>query len=490
MKKLLSWFILTAKSILPLEFRLWLGPFLLEYVDLFRFYILKDKSKVESTTVPKGYIHFLECMEIGGITFQKVNPIMRESILISFKPYIKRNDGKSVFFTESKEMKLLTLTSRSWEKLERNTRDVMDAREFLLTASYFLKFPLDEMEQSAMEAIASSYRSIVIIDTNSLSRKLCDYLSENFKGESLQIIQEGIKYRRFGTCKLDLEKKPDVVITLELPLLQRKFLLANGEPLFHLPFFYLLCGDATRYFGYQFEQDIINNILPKLVEKNVQILIFSNPQEGWMASLPFRHTEQAYIELAKRELEEADYRYFGENVNIRNVIGGRMVLRNHCLVFDDRDAQDIHWKDGERLTIGNNGQEKQNLYFFGPCFVWGNMCSDDKTIESYIRYMLGEQSSYAVHNYGCTWEWIPWMMRNKVYRPGDIVIIFAFNSKLYRRSGWNVIDISPAYRALGNDVIQNCWDQSFHINYRMNESIAKLVYENIQTIEINNGRGR
>lgn len=63
-----------------------------------------------------------------------------------------------------------------------------------------------------------------------------------------------------------------------------------------------------------------------------------------------------------------------------------------------------------------------------------------------------------------------------------MAVIFAFDSQLYRQSGWQVIDIAPAYQALGDEVVQNCWDQAFHVNYRMNESIARLVYENIQRI--------
>lgn len=453
-------------------------------MDLFRFYVRNDRSKVELQAICEGYIHFLECIEIGGIAFYKVNPMIRESILISFKPYIKKVNGKTVFFADNMEGKLLTLTSRRWEILGRKAVEVMDAREFLLTASYFLKYPLEAMMQSALEAIVSSYHSVVIMDTNSLSRRLSRYLQENFTGQKLQIISaDEVKYNRFGTYRLKVGKKPDVVITCEMSLLKQKFLYTKKEPLFHLPFFCLFCGDATRYFDYRFEQDVINNILPGLIEKEVRILIFSNPQEGWMARIPFKHTELAHIELAKRELEEADYLYFGQNVNIRNIIGGRMVLRNHCLIFDDRDAQDIHWKDGERLTIGNSGHEKHDMYFFGPCFVFGNMCSDEMTIESQVRSMLGEQSDYAVHNCGCTWEWMPWMMRNKNFRRGDIVVVFAFNSRLYKQNGWQVIDISPAYQALGEELVNNCWDQAFHVNYRVSESIARLVYKHMQIIE-------
>ena len=434
-------------------------------------------------TICEGYIHFLERAGICGIVFHRVNPMVRESILISFKPYIRQADGRKVFFLDQRDGKMLTLTSRRWEIVGRRAVEVMDARAFLLTASYFLKFPLEEMMQSALEAIALSYRSVVIMDTNLLSQELCQYLVKNFKGDHLQIIPAGqVMYKRFGACMVQAENKPDVVITCEMSLLRQKFLSIGKEPLFHLPLFYIFCGDATRYFEYQFERDVINNLLPGLVEKGVQVLIFSNPQEGWMARLPFRHTELAHVELAKRELEEEDYRYFGQNVNIRNVIGGRMVLRNHCLIFDDRDVQDIHWKDGERLTVGNSGQERQDMYFFGPCFVFGNMSSDEMTIESQLRSMLGEQSDYAVHNCGCTWEWMPWMMRNRDFRQGDMAVIFAFDSQLYRQDGWQVIDIAPAYQALGDEVVQNCWDQAFHVNYRMNESIARLVYENIQRI--------
>lgn len=82
---------------------------------------------------------------------------------------------------DQRDGKMLTLTSRRWEIVGRRAVEVMDARAFLLTASYFLKFPLEEMMQSALEAIALSYRSVVIMDTNLLSQELCQYLVKNFK---------------------------------------------------------------------------------------------------------------------------------------------------------------------------------------------------------------------------------------------------------------------------------------------------------------------
>lgn len=222
--------------------------------------------------------------------------------------------------------------------------------------------------------------------------------------------------------------------------------------------------------------DIACNIIPVLKKNNVKVLAVRDPESEWdkiadivpyniknkgsVFSHPQRKTFFKFLDAESEQIEN----------ELRSITS---VFQKGILQLKDQNGKYMNIVDGERYTCGNSNSSPNTIFFFGPCLVWGNLVEDKCTVCSYLKKDVPD--SYFVRNCGSGGS-AHYIMRSKRYKPGDIVIVMAYNKNIYDIFGVKTHSILNAYRNTPD--VQSCvWDSPLHINKIVMKNVADEVYQ-------------
>lgn len=211
------------------------------------------------------------------------------------------------------------------------------------------------------------------------------------------------------------------------------------------------------------DKDIPINILPWLKENSIDLYVVEEPSRYEMEC---NFTES--ITRMKDIVVHSGYRdRFLEDVSIEAIEEcSRLTIRDGYVDFYDFEMPGYTWKGGERHTEGSKYDSKPDLYIMGPCTMRGAMCSDERTIASYLQKM---DSRWNVHNISGVYNWIHIRMRSLGLKPGDILCIMTRDVELYKRSGIKVISLRSCYEKDSENRLALRWDIPMHVNGKMNQ---------------------
>lgn len=431
-------------------------------------------AKIELKDIPENFFHYMCLCEtkvyVGKCVKENADTVKRICAKING---MINHDNKAAGLTVS--------DAKTFDGKWTIYPNVISSRRFECIAKTFLNISFETLYTSAFELLTMAYSSICIFITNTLSEKLYKELSQIDGIAVTALTQKDIVQIGIEEDKLEfaLGLRPDVFVSCEL-CMSNTHIYSNGVQLFHLPFHDMFCGDCSRYWGFEFERDICLNVIPQLKRQNVAVMVVRNPNTT-VKKIRFRHTSTADIcrNGTDKEFQEVQ-RFLGRNYDdiLDAKEKGAICLQNHIAAWTDYQNASIHWTSGERYTEGNRFDEKRTMYFFGPCLISGLLVTDSDTIPSLLK-KRNRDLDYTVHNCGGVWEWMGWNLRTKIYKQGDAVIIFAFDSKPYEECGIELVDVSRAYYKLKSDLPKCVWETVYHCNAFVNKNIAELLYEEI-----------
>lgn len=139
--------------------------------------------------------------------------------------------------------------------------------------------------------------------------------------------------------------------------------------------------------------------------------------------------------------------------------------------------------NGERYTYGQPNLPDKNLFFFGPCFIYGHYTEDRYTIESFLQERLNELLfSVKVFNFGSQYSdqisiELARIMATPLCR-GDIVVLYSdnMNMKWVRNLDLtNVLvtkDIKPEWVV----------DDLRHCNHKVNSFYADTIFHALEPV--------
>lgn len=315
--------------------------------------------------------------------------------------------------------------------------------------------------------LGNTYRSIAIVDRNSLTKRITQEIKEC-----------GIRYDLYGMddiafCQNQYEyqlkearKDYDIIITGGFDTIA--WTISDKEKkIYHLNF---LNRGVTSWVGAiegaisNQDLDIINNVLPELVEKGVHVVILES-------ALQWSGVERiAYEDLAKNGIEAPLEQIFGISCPWLKV---RYDFEKGYALPQDSNHAHFNIENGIRRTIGNTGHEKK-IYFVGGCQYYGAFVKDEDTIESYLQELVKDQ--YDVQNYSALRYMQPWRLRAPEYKAGDIVILEVFHRELYERHGYTVYDTLESFEEFNDVWSEVSWDIYAHCNGTVNRRVAEGIY--------------
>lgn len=148
----------------------------------------------------------------------------------------------------------------------------------------------------------------------------------------------------------------------------------------------------------------------------------------------------------------------------------------------DFSSKYINIKDGERITLYQNKDFNNIVYFIGRCTFVGSRVEDKNTIPSLVQKMINDKRlKYNVVNKS-SWDDVNgriWKILNIKLKKGDIIVIHAIG-KLK-----NCIDIHGAEIACNENMPLDWFTDRFeHANHHALEIWAKYIFDAIKNNDI------
>ncbi len=160
-----------------------------------------------------------------------------------------------------------------------------------------------------------------------------------------------------------------------------------------------------------------------------------------------------------------------------------LTMRRGYPELEDYRGKYFNIIDTNRYTVGSStNRDKNKIYMFGPCTIFGSFVKDNDTVGSYLQQEL--DGKFCVVNSGNYWPWRSFKIRSMEYRPGDIVIIMTMSGlKYYKQKNIELNSIIDAYNRIP-DLENNVWDILGHNNCKTSPYIAdelkKIIEEKYQ----------
>lgn len=140
-------------------------------------------------------------------------------------------------------------------------------------------------------------------------------------------------------------------------------------------------------------------------------------------------------------------------------------------------------KSGERYTNGQPDISDRNIYFFGPCFIYGHYTEDRYTIESFLQMRLNNLT-YAVRvfNYGSQYnDRISLELARVMSTPlkrGDIVVLYSDNMDIKGVKNLDLNSIMETYDIKAEWVV----DDIRHCNHKVNSLCADAILHALRPV--------
>lgn len=222
------------------------------------------------------------------------------------------------------------------------------------------------------------------------------------------------------------------------------------------------------------DYDIVHNILPKLEEYNIDVLVLEEPFDSELKNITYKKNFSRALKDNDTDIKNF-LRYENINSYIKEYDNINTININGYLQYADHSGDCFNILGGIRKTIGNNVNNSKKIYMFGPCNIFGIFSSDKHTISSYLQEKL---KHYNVVNYGNIWSTISLRMRQCIYHQNDIIIIYAKSRDIYHQHNIQTYSLVEIYN--NNNISQNIWDSHNHYNALINKYIANYIYTILQ----------
>lgn len=417
----------------------------------------KKQEKVYCSLLEKCGIRnivFIGC-ETWGKNFIKYTSLIERGInIILTDNYAEINMDDSIIVDENY---IRSLVKRKEGYCVFRSEDIYDFLIVFFEVSWRNRL-FRHMEWFA-DRITLTYRKIAVLDTNSISKDIIAELEK--RGKTVIILdKEDVEFDIY-TKKYELKKKcdVDVIISSAIDYFYQKIMYRDKE-IYNLNFILMGFEDRNSMAG---DCDIVNNILPQLIRKGVQVAIFH---------LKFGYKSRFSVKsISKYNLVKEYKKIFGMEDGRWNISGD--YRKGYFEFIGSNSPYYTFLEDGARKTVGNNENAEHNIFLFGKCEAFGWGVRDEDTEASYMQKLVPKQ--YNVNNYSNYASQIPWKMRIPDYREGDIVLITCEDVDIYKKEGYSVYEISTDF--FGDMNLEEVgWQNFIHGNRKVTKRFAEIIY--------------
>lgn len=313
-----------------------------------------------------------------------------------------------------------------------------------------------------IENLFAHYESVGVLDSN--------YFFKNRAAANIQTLQSGeFKWNHQYSCyeykDIEEKKRPEIIYTI-FPLSENPYIKWGT---FFIPVCAMLGVDlnitynSERVFQIN-DSDIAFNIVPKLEGYGVKCIVIDDVQArytGWEERLGIDPQQAAGIICFNSRFEEIDQ---------QNRWG--VVFKNGYTQLQDVNRDDVTFRFGERCP-DDIDQELSTMYLFGPCIVWGGYVSDHESIGYLLRKKIGNKMN--VRACGNGWNTIHYVIREKEFKSGDIVIIFAGDRQVYDFNHIPILNIMDALKEVPN-IKYHIRDLPYHCDADVTRAVAEKIF--------------
>ena len=231
--------------------------------------------------------------------------------------------------------------------------------------------------------------------------------------------------------------------------------------------------------------DLNTFILPKLRANGVSVIWIYIPDESRLTRRDELQKKLRYWERLRRYTPDLFNRIRAkheENQYLQSELNAIINDNTRGYSTNYHNGKYINFDNGFRRTVGNTSSKTNSVYVYGPCFVRGSSYEDAKTIPSLIKAQIDD--TYSVYNMGSTFHTINYIMREKEYRPGDIVIVFSPSTKASSTTTEfdAEIDLTDVYNEIC-DLENHVFDIAVHFDHVIAEKIADKITAAIKGLD-------
>ena len=313
-----------------------------------------------------------------------------------------------------------------------------------------------------IENLFAHYETVGVLDSN--------YFLKNRAAVNIQTLQaEKFKWNSWHSCyeyeDIEEKERAEIVYTI-FPLSENPYIKWGT---FFIPVCAMLGVDLNLTYNSQRvfqinDSDIAFNIVPKLEEHGVKCILIDDVQArytGWEEKLGIDPQQAAGMICFNSRFEEIDQ---------QNRWG--VVFKNGYTQLQDIYSDDVTFRFGERCP-DDVDHELNTMYLFGPCIVWGGYVSDHESIGYLLRKKIGDKMN--VRACGNGWNTIHYVIREKEFKSGDIVIVFAGDRQVYDFNHIPISNIMDALREVP-DIKYHIRDLPYHCDADVTRAIAEKIF--------------
>lgn len=353
------------------------------------------------------------------------------------------------------------------------------SRAYRVRSVFYQKFGVDSFEWDVKEKQAVLFDRACHFKAVAVFEKEKDYFCGMINAGNTSILEE--KYciwnDKLGCFEYRGELGQEVECIFVLCSFMKKpcvVVKEDGNNPRYIPVIGL--GGSTKSIYAECCYDIVYNIIPKLVEQNVRVLVIKEPDSEYEQVadlLPIDIRKREYnseFEQKFLQLEENNDKRILDEIKKFNMFG---YMDGYVQIISYHGTY-MNYFHGERYTVGNPDKSENTLYLAGPCIFYGGVVSDECTIGSCLRDKISEQ--YYIKNCGGPWESINFIMRSNTYQAGDLVILMPpYNSNVFEENGIVPHSIIEAYKNLP-DLQMHVNDKLIHCNHIASKCVAEEIY--------------
>lgn len=316
-----------------------------------------------------------------------------------------------------------------------------------------------------INTIENCYKKICVIGTGDASKALFEYFKSN---THLDVI-----WKQQDDGQVLLDEDVDIAI-FTFPFKEPAQVVGKGN-VYSVHYQSLLRNDIENPFW-----DIYENIIPQLLENDVNVLIVTSPRlQGYQPKIPLFFS-MLLFRFINRFSKKHDYyllKHFDE-LEIYDEFMNTKADKSKGYVRVFGNGKKINYDDGFRRIPAEKVQiHARKIFLFGFCMSANPMLPDDSTIGACLQKSAAGQ--YRVLSRGNDGASINLVMREESYNKGDVVVIFSGHRDTHAHlSGADIVDLTDCYCS-----IKKLWlhiaDSSFHCDASITSKVAQKIWSHI-----------
>ena len=451
------------------------------------------------------YKHFADKKELSSITQGKLDNlavIMKRFGIaeISFDENIKevqalkRALGKfSIPSNPGAANRIIVTNAKASQKAADKSTSITSAVEYLYSAKEFLAL-LDTPEYIVQTEIPRIFNTLenenerfLVVGNNAYADTLYNYLSANPNISVKRHTEASTDPASLASALDELPQDTFVIIADLRPYKEITNSAGVQYRSFYLRRLYAPFGKTSEYL-----LDLNTFIFPKLRQNGISVIMMYIPDGKRLTRSAKIQNKLRYWERLRRYTPDLfdlirsrhEHNQYLQ-AELKSIINDN--IRGYSTNY--HNGQYINFDNGFRRTVGNTNDKIGSVYVYGPCFVRGSSYEDSQTIPSLVKAQIDD--SYSVYNMGSTFHTINYIMREKEYKPGDIVVVFSPNTKASSNTTEfdAEIDLTDVYNELP-DVENHVFDITEHFDHVIASKIADRIADTIKTLDSYNSMAK